>query len=160
MSAYITLVTPMLDEECLIAALVDQGIAQSAIERSTTPVELRGWQKGSQANIVLRKEHTGDAYNDIGFLATNMGYTAILSNDYARFGTEWLGRVNARYQVHYAAKQERLAAAERRRLEEERQRVVEAQRQAVHERAKKMGYQVKETREGEKIRLVLVKRTY
>ncbi len=160
MSAYITLVTPMIDEECLIAAIVDQGIAQSVIERSSTPIDLRGWQAGRKANIVLRKEHTGDHYNDIGFLKTTTGYTAILSNDHARFGQGWLSSVSTRYQAHWTAKQERLAAAERRRLEEERHRVVEAQRQAVHERAKKMGYQVKETREGEKIRMVLVKRTY
>jgi hypothetical protein len=159
-SAYITLVTPMLDEECLVAAIVDQGIPEASIVRSVEPVPLRGWQKGRQANIVLLKEHTGDAYNDIGFLRGPTGYTAILSNDYARFGPDWLSRVSARYQAHWSAKQERLAAEERRRLEEERQRVVEAQRQAVHERAKKMGYHVQETREGETIRMVLVKRTY
>ena len=160
MSAYITLVTPMLDEECLVAAIVDQGFSEVNIVRSVAPVALRGWQKGRQANIVLPKEHTGDAYNDIGFLRGPTGFTAILSNDYARFGQEWLSTVSAHYQAHWTAKQERLAAEERRRLEEERQRVVEAQRLAVHERAKKMGYRVQETREGETIRMVLVKRTY
>jgi hypothetical protein len=62
--------------------------------------------------------------------------------------------------VHWNAKEQRLAEEERRRVEDERQKVVEAQRQVVLERAKQMGYQVKETREGTKIRLVLVKRTY
>jgi hypothetical protein len=160
MSAYITLVTPMLEEDCLVAAIVDQGFPESSIVRSAEPVALRGWQKCRHAHIVLPRETTGDAYNDIGFLRGATGYTAILSNDYARFGPEWLSRVSARYQAHWRAKQERLAAEERQRLEEERQRVVEAQRKAVHERAKKMGYQVKESREGETIRLVLVKRTY
>lgn len=160
MSAYITLATPMLDEECLVAAIVDQGFQEASIVRSIHPVALRGWQQGRQAHIVLPKEHTGDAYNDIGFLRGPTGFTAILSNDYARFGSEWLSRVSARYQAHWSAKQERLAAEERRLLEEERQKVVEAQRQAVHERAKKMGYRVQETREGETIRMVLVKRTY
>jgi hypothetical protein len=160
MSAYVTLVTPMLDEDCLAAAIVDQGFPEASIVRSVEPIVLRGWQKGRQAHVVLPKEHTGDAYNDIGFLRGPTGFTAILSNDYARFGPEWLSRVSARYQAHWSAKQERLAAEERRQLEEERQRVVEAQRQAVHERARKMGYQVKETREGETLRLVLVKRTY
>jgi hypothetical protein len=160
MSAYITLMTPMVDEECLVAALVAQGFAAASIERSEVPLALRGWQKGRQANIVLRKEHTGDAYNDIGFLRTPTGYTAILSNDYARFGKEWLSRVHASYQDHVAARRERLAAEERRRLEEERQRLVEAQRAAVHEKAKKLGYRVEETREGDKIRLVLVKRVF
>ena len=160
MSAYITLMTPMTDEACLVAAIVDQGFDERAIGRSVTPTELRGWQHGRQANVVLRKEQTGDSYNDIGFLRTPTGFTAILSNDHSQFGREWLSRVNQRYQFHSAEREERLAVEERRRLEEERQRLVEAQRQAVHERAKKMGYQVKETREGETIRLVLVKRAY
>lgn len=160
MSAYVTLITPMLDEECLVAAIVDQGFPEASIVRSVEPVALRGWQNGRQAHVVLPKERTGDAYNDIGFLRGPTGFTAILSNDYGRFGPEWLGRVSARYQAYWTAKQERLAAEERRRLEEERQRVVEAQRQAVHERAKTMGYRVQETREGETIRMVLVKRTY
>jgi hypothetical protein len=160
MSAYITLVTPMLDEECLIEAIVDQGFPRTSIVRYVEPVALRGWQKGQKAHIVLPKEHTGDAHNDIGFLRGPVGFTAILSDDHARFGRAWLSRVSTRYQAHWSVKQERLAAAERQRLEEERQRLVEAQRQAVHERAKKMGYNVEEKREGETIRIVLVKRTY
>lgn len=160
MSAYMTLVTPMLDEECLIAAIVDKGFLEANIVRSTQPVQLRGWQRGRQANIVLPKEHTGDAYNDIGFLLGPTGYAAILSNDYPRFGREWLSSVGARYQIRWTEKQGRIAAEELRRIEEARQRVVEAQRQAVHERAQKMGYRVQETREGERIRMILVKRTY
>ncbi len=46
--------------------------------------------------------------------------------------------------------QERIAA-------EERQMWVETQRQAVHERAKKMGFRVQGTREGETIRMILVR---
>lgn len=160
MSAYLTLVTPMTDEECLVAAIAEEGFAVENIFRSATPVTLRGWQKGQEAHIVLRREHTGDAYNDIGFLRTALGYTATISNDHARFGPEWLARVGVQYRKLWQAKQERLETEERRRLEEERRQLVEAQRQAVHERARKMGYHVKETREGESIRLVLVRRTY
>lgn len=160
MSAYITLATPMLDEECLLAAIIDQGFRAANIERSDVPITLRGWRNGRTANIVLKREHTGDRYNDIGFLLGPSGYTAILSDDHLEFGRAWLSKINARYQIHWNAKQEQLAAEERQRLEEERQRLVEAQRLAVHERAKKMGYRVQETREGEKIRMVLVKRTY
>lgn len=69
-------------------------------------------------------------------------------------------KLRTRYEVHRAAKQKRLAAEERRRVEEERKRVVEAQREAVRARAKKLGYQVQETREGERIRMVLVRRVY
>lgn len=160
MSAYLTLVTPMLCEESLVAAIEDLGFPRAQLVRSEQPIALRGWQQGQTANIVLPKEVTGDRFNDIGFLRGPTGYVAILSNDFARFGQDWLSRLSARYGVHWDARQQRLAEEERRRAEEERQRVVEAQRQAVMERAKKMGYQVKETREGTKIRLVLVKRIY
>jgi len=83
--------------------------------------------------------------------------------------------LHARYQHHDAAKQQelltrareaadlearRLAEIEARRRDEERQRLVEAQRQAIHEKAHKMGYRVEETRQDDKIRLVLVKRVY
>lgn len=164
MSAYITLLTPMTDQECLLAALADLGFDAAKIEVHATPVSLVGYagdRRAQAANIVIRREHVGAASNDVGFLASATGYQAFVSGyDHPRFGAGWLTQLISRYQIHLTAKHERIAAEERRRLEEERQRVVEAQRQAVHERARKMGYQVQETREGEKIRLVLVKRTY
>jgi hypothetical protein len=164
MSAYLTLLTPMTDQECLLAALAELGFDSSKVEVHATPVNLVGYTgdtREQQANIVIRRQHVGMGSNDVGFLASATGYQAFVSGfDHPRFGSGWLSQLNSRYQTHWTAKQERLAAEERRRLEEERQRVVEAQRQAVHERARKMGYRVQETREGESIRLVLVKRTY
>lgn len=160
MSAYITLATPMVDEECLIEAIVELGFDRTALLRSATPITLRGWQHGRSAHIVLPKERTGDAFNDIGFLKGSTGYVAVLSDDHAVYGRAWLAKVGQRYVVHWNAKQARLAEAERLQIEEERRRVVEAQRVAIHERAKKLGYVVKEAREGDKLRLVLVKRSY
>lgn len=164
MSAYLTLLTPMTDEESLLAALVDLGFDRSKVEVHATPVQLVGYEgdrRAQTANIVIRRQHVGGASNDVGFLATPTGYQALVSDyDHPRFGTGWLTQLNQRYQIHANAKHERLAAAERRRLEEERQRLVEAQRQLVHQRAKKMGYLVEEKREGDKLRLILVKRTY
>jgi hypothetical protein len=164
MSAYITLVTPMFDQECLLAGLADLGFDVTKVEVHANPVQLNGFagdQRAQTANIVIRHEHLGAASNDVGFLASAFGYQALVSGyDHSRFGTDWLRQLNDRYQRHWTLKQERLAAEERRRLEEERQRIVEAQRRTVHERAKTMGYRVEETREGETIRMVLVKRTY
>jgi hypothetical protein len=120
-----------------------------------------GAQRGMVAEVVIRRQHVGQSSNDIGFLATPTGYKALISDfDQSRYGTSWLQRLNSRYEAHWAAKQERAAAEERRRLEEERQRLVAAQREAVLARAKKMGYRVQESRQGDAIRLVLVKRTY
>lgn len=160
MSAYIILATPMVDEECLIEAIVELGFDRTALLCSSTPIALRGWQHGRSAHIVLPKEHTGDAFNDIGFLKGPAGYIAVLSDDHAVYGREWLAKIGDRYRFHWNAKQAHLAEADRLRIEEERERLVEAQRVAVQERAKKLGYVVKETREGDKIRLVLVKRSY
>lgn len=164
MSAYLTLTTPMTDQECLLAALADLGFDASKLEVHTTPVELVGFEGGLRkqlAHVIVRRRHVGSSSNDIGFLSTPTGYQAIISDyDRGRFGVEWLSRLDGCYQAHFGAKQERLAAEERERIEAERQRVIEAQRAAIHERARKLGYQVRETREGGSIRLALVKRTY
>jgi Protein of unknown function (DUF1257) len=164
MSAYLTLLTPMTDQECLISALMDLGFDASMVEVHATPVQLvgyRGDRRMETANIVIRRRNIGASSNDIGFLATATGYQAIVSGyDHPRFGAQWIEHLSRCYEVHANTKLERAAAEERRRLEEERQRLVEAQRQAVRERAKKMGYSVEEKREGDTIRLVLVKRVY
>lgn len=164
MSAYLTLLTPMTDQECLLAALFDVGFDESMVEVHEVPVPLLGFQgdrRAQSANIVIRNEHVGSASNDVGFLKTATGYQAFVSGyDHPRFGPGWIGELSRRYDVHSSAKKARAAAEEQRRLEEERKKLVEAQRQAVHERAKKMGYRVEERREGDKLRLVLVKRTY
>jgi hypothetical protein len=159
-----TLLTPMTDQECLLAALADLGFDATRVEVHATAVNLVGYagdRRAQAANIVIRRQHVGAASNDVGFLASATGYQAFVSGyDHPRFGTMWLAQLNGRYQTYWTAKQVRLAAEERRRLDEERKRVLEAQRQAVHERAKRMGYRVEETRQGETIRMVLVKRTY
>jgi len=164
MSAYMTLLTPMTDQECLLAALAELGFDASKIEVHAAPVNLVGYagdRRAQTANIVIRRQHVGAASNDVGFLASPTGYQAFVSGyDHPRFGTGWISQLNSGYRSQWSAKQERAAAEERRRLEEERQRLVEAQRQAVHQRAKQMGYRVQETREGETIRMILVKRTY
>jgi hypothetical protein len=163
-SAYIALMTPMVDEACLIAALADVGFDRSKIEVHASPVALLGYEgdrRAQCANIVIRRQHIGRASNDVGFLASPTGYQALVSGyDHPRFGPGWLSELHQRYQAQWAAKVETLAAEERQRVEAERQHLVEAQRLAVHEKARKLGYRVEETREGDSIRLVLVKRTY
>lgn len=164
MSAYITLQTPMIDQECLLEALSDLGFDSSKIEVHETPVNLHGYmgdRRNQSANIVIRRQHVGRASNDVGFLKTPTGFQAYVSGyDHPRFGKGWLDKLHQQYQVHWNTKQERLAEIERLRLEEERKQLVESQKKAVYERAIKMGYMVKESKEGEQIRLVLVKRTY
>jgi hypothetical protein len=177
MSAYISLATPMLDQDCLLAALADLGFQTEQVEVHQSPVALVGYEgrsRAQRAHLVIRRRHVGHASNDIGFERTSTGFRAHVSDfDQRRYGAAWLRRLQDRYRHHDAAKQERLVRAQResdearrlaelelRRRAEERQRVVEAQRQAVYDRARAMGYRVDETRHGDTIRLVLVKRTY
>lgn len=164
MSAYLTMMTPMTDQECLLVALEELGFSSQKVEIHAKPTQLVGYtndRRSQTANIVIRRKHLSSASNDLGFLASETGYRAIISDyDQARYGPSWLAELQSRYKGHAEAKEARLAAEERRRLEEERRRLVEAQRRSVLERAKKMGYQVKESSEGGVVRLVLVKRTY
>ena len=134
------------------------------VEVHSDPVALVGYEgraRPALAELVIRRQHIGRASNDIGFLRTETGYQAIVSDyDQARHGAAWLAALHGRYEHHARRKHERLAAEERRKLEEERRRLVEAQRQAIHERARQMGYRVEEAREGDRLRLVLMKRVY
>lgn len=163
MSAYITLATPMLDRECLLGALTDLGFGHGRVEVHDTPTTIIGYagQQRGTAEVIIRKQHLGAALGDLGFRWTATGFQAVLDqDDRGRYGQAWLQQLHARYQEHARSKQVRLAEAERQRLAEQRRQVVEAQRQAIHEKARKMGYRVQESREGERVRLVLVKRVY
>lgn len=164
MSAYITHLTPMLEQDCLLAALADVGISRQKVEVHAQPVALVGYegqQRQQSAHLVIRRQHIGSASNDLGFLFSPTGYKAIISDDdERRFDAAWLSRLTDRYEVHAQAKLQRLAEEERRKAEEARLRLIEAQKSAVYEKAKKLGYLVKESRQGDAVRLVLVKRSY
>ncbi|MGP3927936.1 DUF1257 domain-containing protein [Streptomyces sp. 8N616] len=179
MSAYITLATPMADQESLVKALADLGFPADRVEVHGSAVPLVGYEgssRGQRAHVVIRRRHVGQLSNDIGFERTATGFRAHVSDyDQSRYGQQWMRKLRARYQHHDAVKQEilarqireaaetearRLAEIEARRREEERQSLVEAQRQAVHDKARNMGYRVQETRQGDTVRLVLVKRVY
>ncbi len=164
MSAYITLATPMTDQECLLEALDELGFGADKVEvhpEGTALVGYEGQRRQQKAHVVIRRQYVGSASNDIGFERTTTGFRAHVSGyDHPRFGGGWLTRLASSYQEHHRAKLARLAEQERQRIEEERRKLVEAQRQAVYQKAKKMGYRVQETREGDKLRLVLVKRVY
>lgn len=62
MSAYITLMTPMTDEECLLAALADVGFDRTKVEVHASPAHLVGYQgdrRAQTANLVIRRQHVG-----------------------------------------------------------------------------------------------------
>ena len=164
MSAYLTIATPLTDRDCLLAALADLGFGPERVEVHEEPMTLVGYEGGRRAqtaHVIVRRAHVGASSNDIGFLSTPTGYRMIVSSyDQQRYGGPWQERLGERYQHHYRQKMERAAEEERRRQEEARRRLVEAERQTILTQAKKLGYRVEESREGDRLRLVLVRRTY
>lgn len=178
MSAYITLSLPITDQECLILALVDMGFHKSAIEIHEQPKPLVGFegrQRQQLAHIIVRRINVGQSSNDLGFERTALGFRAHISDyDSACYNSSWLEKLNLRYQHHTTEKRLRLeresgekeierrrvAEIELRKQEDERRQLVEAQKKAIQDKARAMGYRVQEQREGDKIRLVLVKRVF
>ncbi len=166
MSAYIVLSTPMTDQRCLVEALGDLGFGRDKVEIHAEPVALVGYEgsgRSQVANVVIRRNHVGRSSNDIGFLETRTGYRALISDFDAGssgYGPGWVKKLQERYQARKAEHDRSLAAADRKREERTREELVEAQRETIYQRARKMRYQVNEHREEDKIRLLLVKRSY
>ncbi|MBK8259429.1 MAG: DUF1257 domain-containing protein [Polyangiaceae bacterium] len=164
MSAYIEMLTPMVDKRCLLLALADVGFGSDKVQAHETALRLTGYEGGARAQtaeIVIGRQHLSGASNDLGFTRSATGYKLVVSDfDRRAFGAPWLTQLVGRYNHHVRVMEERAAEEERRRMEEQRRELVEAQRQAIFERAKKLGYQVTEKREADKVRLVLVKRVY
>lgn len=150
MSAYITLLTPMTDRECLLHALADVGFGPDKVEVHAEPTCLDGYQgdrRTQKAHLVIRKQHLSAASNDLGVRRHSHGSSAHrqrLRSPNVRYS--WVRGLEERYTHHRQIKEQRAAEEERRRIAEERLALVEAQRQAIHERAKKMGYRVEESR--------------
>ncbi len=148
----------------MLAALEDLGFDRNMVELHDQAVPLVGFEGNARlqrAHIVIRRQHVGRASNDIGFERTPTGYRAWISDyDRSRYGSAWMARLQARYEQHEIVRRQQLAEAERQRMEAERRRVVEARRAAVHEKARELGYGVEESRQGDKLRLVLVRRSY
>ncbi len=171
MSAYVHVPMAMIDQECLIEALVNCGISKEMIRINNTAeklVDYHGYNRVDEAEIVIPRQYIGMSSNDIGFKSTPAGYTAIISEyDSGRFNTQWRMNLARSYERAYSLKVARLEAEKKKRDMEELARLEEAKRVAreeinrnIQEKAKKLGYTVKESREGSTIQLVLVKRSY
>ena len=82
--------------------------------------------------------------------------------DVNQWGTvsNFLQAVDAEYNKAYDRMIERLEEEKRREEERRRKEYVENQKKMIMEKAKAKGYSIKETRRGDKIRLVLVRTKY
>jgi hypothetical protein len=135
MSHYSEIPIEMKDEKSLISALERQGFKREQIEIHKDAQYLYGYhgdRREQKANIIIRRKYVGSMSNDIGFVKTAKGYSAIVSDferNHKGYNEQWFGTLKKYYGVE-------LAKVE----------------------AKKKGYKFQEekTKEG-KIRLILTK---
>lgn len=149
MSAVVKTVTPFTQRDLLLEALDELGIKYQEKDRAimTERVDDYGAQRFIYEQGAYHFQHDSSPWRRLNFKEW-------------KTVSAFLGAVEKAYHQAYESLQQRVAEEERRRLEEERQRFVEQQKQAVIQRAKEQGYNVKETRKGNKIQLQLVRTTY
>ena len=163
MSAVVKTVTPFINKDFLLEAL-------SAIE---CPFQLSG-------NEILTDRRDYYGLQKFVFLDGRYVFVHDSSAENLRFGphypwgnidskeyktvSSFLNSVEKQYTAAYNRAMERLEKErqeqERIRIEQERKAFVEKQRDTVIQKAKEMGYSVKESRANGKIKLVLVRNTY
>jgi len=164
MSAYIEIPMPILDQECLIESLKKLGFDKGCLEIHGSAVQLEGYRaagRDTTAHIVIRKRHISQASSDIGFRKTPSGYRLVVYDaDRRRFNVTWQKDLVEAYTSFYQAKLERIAEEERKRIEEQKRIAREERRNVIVENAKNRGYIISEERQGNTIKLVLVRREY
>jgi hypothetical protein len=108
MSHYSEVQIEFRDRAALVAALNRLGF-QGKVEVHQEAKALYGYQgdrREQQAHIIIRRQHVGQAANDIGFQRQSDGaYQAYISDydrDYNRYNREWLGRLKQAYGVERA----------------------------------------------------------
>lgn len=109
MSHFTTLQTQITDQESLVAALNDVGFSQVEVHAEAQP--LRGYmgdRRAQRAHVIVRRQHVGEASNDIGFeRGTDGSYNAWISeydHDHYHYDEGWLGKVTARHAYHATQK--------------------------------------------------------
>lgn len=108
MSHYSEVQIEFRDRAALVAALNRLGF-QGKVEVHQEAKALYGYQgdrREQQAHIIIRRQHVGQAANDLGFQRQSDGtyrvYISDYDRDYNRYNGEWLGRLKQAYGVEKA----------------------------------------------------------
>jgi len=113
MSHYVECNPGFKDQQALIDALVAVGFDRSQIEVHAETATLFGYQgdeRPQRAHIVIRREHVGQAANDVGWERLSDGtYRAWISEYDARhrFNPEIQDRIKQEYAYHAVSRQQR-----------------------------------------------------
>lgn len=108
MSAYTTVRTRLVSAEHLAMALRDMGFPEVEVFETAQPlVGFEDETRPQSAELIVRKEHVGEASNDIGFRRLDDGtFEAVISDfDRATFNLNWLQQLSQRYAYHVATEQ-------------------------------------------------------
>jgi hypothetical protein len=113
MSHYVECTPGFKDRAALIEALVAVGFDRGQIAIHEEAVPLYGYQgdeRSQRAHIVIRRQHVGQAANDVGWERLPDGtYRAWISeyDQRHRFNPEMQNRVKQEYAYHAVARQQR-----------------------------------------------------
>ena len=113
MSHFVECQTEFRDPQALVAALVECGFTESQIEIHQDAVPLYGYKgdvRPQKAHVVIRRQHVGQAANDIGWeLQTDGTYRAWISeyDRRHRFNESVCNRVKQLYAYQVIARQQR-----------------------------------------------------
>ena len=159
MSCIVKTVTPFIDKEILCAALNECGCKYKIVgnEILTERQDYYGFQKFSLQNERYVFLHDSSAEN-MRF-GPHYPWGNIDLQQYKKVSS-FLENVETHYNTLYQKRLKELELAEKIRLENERKAFVEKQKNAIIEKAESKGYYVKEEKVNNKIKLVLIKRTY
>ena len=143
MSSVVRLGAPMVDAECLVAALQHEAVGCTAVHHN-----------GNQ----IRATHS---QGGLTFETGKLGYQLTARDGQRRQFTDLVRTINDRYEIELQAKLDRLAEEERQRVEAEKARIRAEQEQRLVEKARAMGYRLDKRVEADKtVRLVLVRRSF
>ena len=107
MSHFYTVKTKLNDRELLVKALCEMGWRADQIEVHPQAQHLYGYtgdRRKQTAEVIIRRQHVGDASNDIGFkLQPDGSYAAVISEydrDSLGYNKQWLGRLAQNFMAH------------------------------------------------------------
>jgi hypothetical protein len=108
MSHYSEVQIELTDEGCLVAALSRLGF-NGKVEVHREAQSLNGYQgdvRAQKAHIIIRRQHVGQAANDLGFERQPDGKYMVWVSDYDRkynkYDDAWMGRLKQAYGVEKA----------------------------------------------------------
>lgn len=156
MSAIVQTVTPFTRKDLLLEALDELGVNYKLQGNKivTERLDFYGHQTFEQDHDnVFRFQHDSSAER------INYRWRAINFKEWKTVSS-FLEAVDKAYRNAYDKLLERLAEEERQREEERKRQYVEKVRQETIAKAQSLGYAVKESKQGNKVKLVLTRTTY